>query len=694
MKKISLILFFIALLSNLAMAQFAYRSAVTTGNWNAITSWERFNGSAWAAATTGQIPSLNDTVYIQTGHLISLTQNESCYTLNLHNTSSSRLNLAGFFLNVNGNLACYSSAVNVFPVTYTASLPSLTTWINTTTAGSAIRLVGNTRAATINSQWGNNPPGWDLVVALNPNQVASFNTGFKASRITVVSGTLQTNGGNDIRPDNSVALNGDIIINSGAKLLVSGSLRRTGTAGAQFDSLVVNGILELAATSLRGLDAVNLVVGNGGKVSMTNSVAYTSVVTNYDYKTGSALEYAGTTAQTTGGEFPSNLVIKKLIVNNSNGLTFTGTRSISDTLQMLAGNITMPVTDSLILGTVTNATLLRTSGNFVGKLNRFISSATSGNILFPVGSNSFYRPVNVNFVASPIAGGNISILHVDSGIGGSSITSFIDGGYTVSRRSNMYWTGSVNNGLTALNLTLTIDANGISGISNATENRIVGSTDNGLTFGAPGGTHASGSGSTATRTAFQVIPVTFRMYMGGNATTNPLPVTLRSFNGLYENGAARLTWETSSEINNKGFFIEKSKDGINFESIGFVVGQGNTQKLSRYDFIDANVFEIAFYRLVQKDFDGTSETSSIIKISREFDNISISPNPFEGLINVIAQGRNTSISIVVYDLQGKEKLSATGSGSMVIDASSLEAGIYFLAIDNGEEKQIKRIIKN
>jgi hypothetical protein len=228
MKKFTLMLFFAALGSNLALAQFAYRSAVTTGNWSAFASWERYNGTTWAAATTGQIPSVNDTVYIQAGHLISLTQNESCYTLSLHNASSSRINLAGYILNVYGNLACYSTAVNVFPVTYSASLPSSTSWINTSTAGSAIRLVGNNRAATINGQWGNNPPGWNLEVGLNPNQVASFNTGFKASRITVVSGTLQTNAGNDIRPDNSVALNGDILINSGAKLSVTGSLRRTG----------------------------------------------------------------------------------------------------------------------------------------------------------------------------------------------------------------------------------------------------------------------------------------------------------------------------------------------------------------------------------------------------------------------------------------------------------------------------------
>jgi hypothetical protein len=694
-KQINLLVLLLAFLSNVSLAQFAYRSAVTAGNWNAIASWERFNGSSWAAATTGQIPGQNDTVYIQTGHTISLTQNESCYTLNLHNATSSRLNLAGFILNVHGNLGCFNSAINIYPVTFTGSTPGTATWINTTTAGSAIRLVGNSRAATINGQWGNNPPGWNLEVALNANQTATFNTGFKANRVTVISGTLQTNAGNDIRPDNASATTGDVIINAGAKLSLSGSMRRTGTTGAQFDSLVVNGTLEIAASSgTRGIDALNVIVGNGGKISNISSVVYTGVIPNLNYNTGSTLEYAGSVAQTAGAEFGATANVKKLVINNSNGVTINGTRSITDTLQMIAGNITIPTTDSLILGVNANATLIRTNGNIIGKINRFVSGTTTGPMVFPTGSVSFYRPVVVNFVSAPMAGGNISIMHVDSGIGGTNISSFLDGSYTVNRRSNMYWTGSVNNGLTALNLTLTIDANGIAGINNASENRIIGSTDNGVTFGAPGGTHAAGSGSTATRTAFQVIPVTFRMYMGGNATTNPLPVSLSYFTGNYHDGAVLLRWATASETNNKGFAIERSEDGINFEQIGFVNGMGNSQKLNEYKFIDAQSLPVAFYQLKQIDFDGTTETSQIIKIETIKEIFEVSPNPFNGIIRVGSDHNQNTIEIVIYDLQGKAKLSMAGQGNLVVDAQNLEAGIYLMEINQGDTKQVKRIIKN
>ncbi len=692
--KINLLVLLFALISNVTFAQFAYRSTVATGNWNAIASWERFNGTTWAAATTGQIPGQNDTVYIQTGHTISLTQNESCYALNLHNASNARINLAGYLLNVFGTLGCFSSAINVYPVTYSTGLPNLTTWINTTTAGSAIRLVGDSRAATNTGQWGNNPAGWNLEVALNPGQTATFNTGFKANRITLLSGTLQSLNGNDIRPDNAATTTGDIIINAGAKLSVSGSLRRTATAGVQFDSLVVNGTLELTATAARGIDVVNLILGNGGKITNASGIVYTGVINNYQYNTGSTLEYAGTVAQTTGAEFSAAANVKKVVINNPNGVTISGTRNISDTLQMIAGNITIPTTDSLILGVNANASLLRTNGNIIGKLNRFISGTTTGPVLFPTGSSSFYRPVTVNFVSAPIAGGNISIMHVDSGIGGTSISGFSDGSYTVNRRSNMYWTGSVNNGLTALNITLTIDANGISGITNASENRIIGSTDNGLTFGAPGGTHATGSGSTATRTGFQVIPVTFRMYMGGNATSNPLPVTMSYFNGIYHDKAVVLRWATASETNNKGFAVERSEDGLKFEQIGFVNGKGNSQKLNEYTFQDLQSLPIAFYQLRQIDFDGATETSQMIKIERWTENIEVSPNPFNGIVRVGSNDNQTAIEIVIYDLQGKEKLKTSGHGQLVVDAHQLEAGIYLIEIIQGDSKQIKRIIKN
>ena len=61
---------------------------------------------------------------------------------------------------------------------------------------------------------------------------------------------------------------------------------------------------------------------------------------------------------------------------------------------------------------------------------------------------------------------------------------------------------------------------------------------------------------------------------------SPLPIELLSFDGKIKDGTSYLTWKTASEINNDYFEIEKSTDGINFESIGKVTGAGNSTSVN------------------------------------------------------------------------------------------------------------------
>jgi len=98
---------------------------------------------------------------------------------------------------------------------------------------------------------------------------------------------------------------------------------------------------------------------------------------------------------------------------------------------------------------------------------------------------------------------------------------------------------------------------------------------------------------------------TFRAIVDGIRVSNSwgtsaLPVNFTSFNAIINNNQTNLTWSTASEINNKGFEIERSIDGVNFETIGFVKGNSNSNRINKYSFIDAN-HSSAFYRLKQID---------------------------------------------------------------------------------------------
>src|SRR5574338_1321239 len=98
-------------------------------------------------------------------------------------------------------------------------------------------------------------------------------------------------------------------------------------------------------------------------------------------------------------------------------------------------------------------------------------------------------------------------------------------------------------------------------------------------------------------------------YIG--ADENPdytLPVDLISFNALPSGNDVQLNWTTASEINNKGFDVERRQvsEQMQWKKIGFAPGFGTTAEPKSYSFTDNNVVSgIYTYRLKQIDFDGS-----------------------------------------------------------------------------------------
>ncbi|MEO1653752.1 MAG: LamG-like jellyroll fold domain-containing protein, partial [Bacteroidota bacterium] len=119
---------------------------------------------------------------------------------------------------------------------------------------------------------------------------------------------------------------------------------------------------------------------------------------------------------------------------------------------------------------------------------------------------------------------------------------------------------------------------------------------------------------------------------------DPLPISLLSFIGVRENDdEVRLIWETASELNNKGFEIEKSLDARNFSSIGYVDGAGTSSGLRTYDFLDNDARSSVYYRLKQVDFDGEFTYSPIVFVEGTVqDFFNIYPNPVQDFIELDA----------------------------------------------------------
>ncbi|GAB4447059.1 MAG: hypothetical protein Fur0028_01840 [Bacteroidales bacterium] len=189
-------------------------------------------------------------------------------------------------------------------------------------------------------------------------------------------------------------------------------------------------------------------------------------------------------------------------------------------------------------------------------------------------------------------------------------------------------------------------------------------------------------GTTTNSNALNYILVT----LGSKST--PLPVELYSFNATCSHTGNILIWQTASESNNAGFHVEKSNNSFDWDNIGFVQGNGNTNAIHSYSFVDNSpYYPITYYRLQQVDNDGKSELSSIVSAQCQERLIAEDFNPYytQGQLQVALQGApETSYKIIVTNTIGQtlyiQPYRLTENSEIVTVNTPLAAGIYYISI--------------
>jgi Secretion system C-terminal sorting domain len=181
----------------------------------------------------------------------------------------------------------------------------------------------------------------------------------------------------------------------------------------------------------------------------------------------------------------------------------------------------------------------------------------------------------------------------------------------------------------------------------------------------------------------------------------PLPIELLSNESTCNDKNVVIKWTTASETNNDYFTIERSLDGINFTAIGIINGSGNSNNVLHYSFTDFNSFNgISYYRLKQTDYNGENKTFSIItaeNCNSAFTNVNAFNNQ-NGAIAIAIDGESADVyTAILFDAQGKQLTNqvlstAKGSNTFHLNISNINAGIYFLTIDNGNAITSKKIL--
>jgi len=173
-----------------------------------------------------------------------------------------------------------------------------------------------------------------------------------------------------------------------------------------------------------------------------------------------------------------------------------------------------------------------------------------------------------------------------------------------------------------------------------------------------------------------------------------LPVSLSSFSAIYEDRDVIITWTTASESNNAYFSIERSSDNLDWEEIGTVSGQGNSNEITEYSYTDAGLpAGTWYYRLRQTDHNGQSEIFAPLSVLVEPDadtEFLVYPVPFSGQLNVKFSGKAGNHVVDILNGLGQVISSTRVNGNFVqLSVENLVPGFYFIRSGSETLKVIK-----
>lgn len=199
-------------------------------------------------------------------------------------------------------------------------------------------------------------------------------------------------------------------------------------------------------------------------------------------------------------------------------------------------------------------------------------------------------------------------------------------------------------------------------------------------------------------------------YEGNDTDNGALPVELSAFSAYVNESSVNLIWQTTTEVNNYGFQVQRTKDKVQSESewetIGFIKGHGTTNSPNKYEFTDSELHEseVIRYRLKQIDLDGMFEYSDVVEVEvnylpTEFALEQNYPNPFNPATTIeYSLPGEENVELKIYDILGNEvKILVNGKQEagfykVNFNASNLASGLYIYRIQAGKFRQTRKML--
>ena len=191
-------------------------------------------------------------------------------------------------------------------------------------------------------------------------------------------------------------------------------------------------------------------------------------------------------------------------------------------------------------------------------------------------------------------------------------------------------------------------------------------------------------------------PLTCSVMSPAISASCPLPVSWLNFEAARngKNTEVLLDWTTISEESSNLFYIQRSEDGINFETIGQLNASGNSSTIKNYQYIDKTASSgKLYYRIVEEDINGSTMNSAIKEVSDLNSlNIGLAPNPGNGNFKIIGVSEDVLLNVIIYSVTGQSIFTTTTYAERSVDLSGLAKGFYIVKVLAGNDAQSIRFL--
>lgn len=436
------------------------------------------------------------------------------------------------------------------------------------------------------------------------------------------------------------------------------------------------------------IDNGNLV--NTGSLVLSGNLSL-NVDGNLNSKGGSHFYFQGNTIQKINGS--GSMGFSDLTINNSSmGVILTRNISIYGDLTMLDGNLDL-LNHNLLLGQ---------NGDVMGENASSMIMSTSGNGSYTANTNagngSVTRTIDISTLGVSNAAGLGITITPSSNWGSCLITRShqrvvgFDGDNSIFRKITITPT---NNEDLASSISFKYDNGELNG-NNAGNLKIFQLKKKGAKGDEWQELPSSDNGSEVSATSIDVDENELIITLASTAST--LPISLLDFTSKCDNGLIDLKWQTASETNNDYFLIEKSIDGIYYNELAKIDGNGTTSSINSYEFTDLNESDQTLYhRLTQFDYDGKQTVFNPIKTScgssHELEYTIV--NPVHNQIQFwSSEPLNIKVKFALYDITGKivlRKELYVNQSAWSFSVGNLSTGLYHMQLLSSNQHISKTI---